>query len=170
MPYRKLTQNERTALQEAVKREHDAQVVRRAQAILWQDAGESVPAVAERLQVTRQTIYNWLRMFHERDTLSLRERLQDAPRSGRPALQRQRIEALVRRVWEQAAAPEGSEQAVARTAVALQRELAKHGVTVHERTIRRVLRALDYRFKRPRYVLARRSKTWRQQKGGSNEA
>jgi transposase len=170
MPYRKLTQNERTALQEAVKRERDVQVVRRAYAILWQDAGESVPAVAERLQVTRQTIYNWLRMVHKRDTQLLRDRLQDAPRSGRPARQRQRIEALIRRVWAQASAPAGGEQAVARTAVAVQRELANQGVTVHERTIRRLLRARDDRFKRPRSVLARRSPPWRQQKGGSNEA
>jgi transposase len=168
MAHRKLTPNERAALQEAVKRERDANVVRRAQALLWRDAGERVPAIAERLQVTRQTIYNWLRVFHERDTQSVRDRLQDAPRSGRPPTQRQRIEALVRRLWEQPTALEGDEQAIARTAVALQRELAKQGVAVHERTIRRVLRALDYRFKRPRYVLARRSKTWRQQKGGSS--
>jgi hypothetical protein len=44
--------------------------------------------------------------------------------------------------------------------------LKQEGLVVHERTIRRTLRALDYRYKRPRYVLARTSPTWRQQKGG----
>jgi hypothetical protein len=39
-----------------------------------------------------------------------------------------------------------------------------------ERTIRRALRAMRYRYKRPRYVLARRSATWRQAKGGSKTA
>lgn len=33
------------------------------------------------------------------------------------------------------------------------------------RTVRRALRALRYRYKRPRLVLARRSPTWRQAKG-----
>jgi hypothetical protein len=37
-------------------------------------------------------------------------------------------------------------------------------------TIRRALRLLNYRYKRPRYVLARRSPTWHQAKGGSNAA
>jgi transposase len=166
MGYRKLTSSERQALQDALKHEREAAVVKRAQALLWRDAGESIPTVAKRLHVTRQTIYNWLRMYHERAGEPLRARLQDRPRSGRPPSKREQIEALVRRVWERER--DGTpEQEVARTAVALQRELAKQGVSVHERTIRRTLRALNYRFKRPRFVLARRSSTWRQQKGGS---
>lgn len=166
MGSRKLTQSERQALQDAVKHERTALVVKRAQALLWHDAGESVPTVAERLHVTRQTIYNWLRMYHERADEPFHKRLHDRPRSGRPPSKREQVAALIRRVWERE--QDGStEQAVARTAVALQRELAKQGVSVNERTIRRTLRSLNYRFKRPRYVLARRSKTWRQQKGGS---
>jgi transposase len=167
MGYRKLTPNERQALQDAIKHEREAVVVKRAQALLWHDAGESVPVVAERLHVTRQTIYNWLHMYHERAGKPLLERLQDRPRSGRPPEKREQIEALIQRVWERGQDSTAEQEQVARTAVALQRELAKQGISVHERTIRRTLRALNYRFKRPRYVLARRSKTWRQQKGGS---
>lgn len=167
MTQRPLTQNERQALQDALKHERDAQVMRRAQALLWHDAGEAVSAIARRLQVTRQTIYNWLKLFDERHTDEVLKRLQDAPRTGRPPTQRQRIEAFIHQVWEQPSAQTVEQEKVARTAVALQRELAKQGVRVHERTIRRTLRRLNYRFKRPRYVLARRSKTWRQQKGGS---
>jgi len=37
-------------------------------------------------------------------------------------------------------------------------------------TIRRALRSLHQRYKRPRLVLARRSPTWRQAKGGLNAA
>lgn len=166
MGFRKLTQRERQALQDAVKRERTALVVKRAQALLWHDAGESVPTVAARLHVTRQTIYHWLRMYHERADEPLHKRLHDRPRSGRPPSKREQVAALIRRIWERE--QDGStEQAVARTAVARQRDLAKQGVSVNERTIRRTLRSLNYRFKRPRYVLARRSKTWRQQKGGA---
>jgi transposase len=165
---RKLTRNERETLQELAKHERDAQVVRRAQALLWLDAGEAIVTIAERLQVTRQTIYNWLKLFYQRQTDPMRKRLQDAPRTGRPPTQRQRIEELIQRLWEQPNTETTEQPVPVRTAAALQRELAKQGVTVHERTIRRTLRRLNYRFKRPRYVLARRSKTWRQQKGGSN--
>lgn len=40
------------------------------------------------------------------------------------------------------------------------------GEKVSLRTVRRALRTLRYRYKRPRFVLARRSRTWRQAKGG----
>ena len=166
MTHSTLTLSEREALQDVVKRARDAQLVRRAQALLWRDEGEAVSAIATRLHVSRQTIYNWLHAFTHRQSLPLHQRLQDAPRSGRPATQRQRIEALVRRLWERRAEQIDTQPAAVRTAVALQRQLVEDGAPVHERTIRRVLRSLHYRFKRPRYVLARRSSTWRQQKGG----
>src|SRR3954454_21577038 len=48
------------------------------------DEGSDVAAVAELLQVSRQTVYNWLSRFQERAQLDLRARLLDAPRLGRP--------------------------------------------------------------------------------------
>src|SRR5262245_23444476 len=100
MSQRKLTHNERETLQELAKHQRDAQVVRRAQALLWHDAGEAVSAIAERLHVTRQTIYSWLKMVYQRQTDGILKRLQDGPRTGRRPTQRQRIEALVQRLWE----------------------------------------------------------------------
>ncbi|MDQ3753450.1 MAG: helix-turn-helix domain-containing protein [Acidobacteriota bacterium] len=38
--------------------------LRRAQALLWLGAGEGVEEVAERLRVSRQTVYNWRVRFH----------------------------------------------------------------------------------------------------------
>jgi|SRR5215831_13495575 len=158
---------ERRALQDTVKRTRAAQVLQRAQALLWLDQGECVSAVAQRLGVTRQTIYNWVHRFQARPATSVPERLRDQHRSGRPPTKRAAITALIKRLWQPpSSAPAPSD--VPRTAPALQLRLKQEGMLVHERTIRRTLRALDYRYKRPRYVLARRSKTWRQQKGGSS--
>ncbi len=162
-----LTETERSALQDAVKRAREAQVVKRAQALLWLDQGEAPPSVAQRLQVSRQTIYNWVHAFRKRSTLSPLDRLRDQQRSGRPPTKRAAITALIKRLWEEPAPTASTEQAdIPRSAPALQRRLKQEGILVNERSIRRTLRALDYRYKRPRYVLARRSKTWRQQKGG----
>jgi transposase len=44
----------------------------------------------------------------------------------------------------------------------------RNGEWVGLSTIRRALRGLGYRYKRPRLTLARRASTWRQAKGGLN--
>ena len=43
---------------------------------------------------------------------------------------------------------------------------AKQAIEVSETTVRRCLKGMGYRWKRPRYVLARRDPFWRQAKGG----
>ena len=56
----------------------------RAQALLWLDEGEMVEEVAQRLLISRQTVYNWLLRFRQRSDQDPRSRLQAAPRAGRP--------------------------------------------------------------------------------------
>ena len=73
----------------------DATVLRRAQALLWVAAGDSVTAVAQRLCVTRQAIYKWLRLFEQSSISNLATRLQAAPRSGRPGTVKGVIEPLL---------------------------------------------------------------------------
>lgn len=58
---------------------------RRAQGLLWLDAGHSPQTVARRLRVSRQTVYNWIASFQRRSQhADIRMRLADRPRSGRP--------------------------------------------------------------------------------------
>jgi transposase len=45
----------------------------------------------------------------------------------------------------------------------------EYGLHISTRTIRRCLKALDYVWRRPTYALARQSRTWRQEKGGSKK-
>jgi transposase len=46
-------------------------------------------------------------------------------------------------------------------------QLGREGITASDSTVRRALHEAGYRWKRPRFVLSRRSPTWRQAKGGS---
>ena len=57
---------------------------RRAQALLWLDAGQSPETVAARVGVSRQTVYNWATRFKERrGKCDVPTRLVDDKRSGR---------------------------------------------------------------------------------------
>src|SRR5215207_7130757 len=62
--------------------------LRRAQALLWISAGDSVEAVAERLRVSRQSVYNWQARFSARRDLELTARLADGERHYRAAHRR----------------------------------------------------------------------------------
>ncbi|MCA1617015.1 MAG: helix-turn-helix domain-containing protein [Acidobacteria bacterium] len=42
-----------------VSHSHDARSVQRAYALLWLDDGDLVPEIADRLGVSRQSIYHW---------------------------------------------------------------------------------------------------------------
>jgi transposase len=72
----------------------DARQLRRAQALLWPDDGESAEEVAERLRVSRQTVYNWAIRFQRRGGLDISARVADGPRRGRP---RTAMESLIPR-------------------------------------------------------------------------
>jgi transposase len=79
-----LTLQEREALQALLTPLALTNVVRRAQALLWLDAGQSPETVAARLGVSRQTVYNWAVRFKERrDKCDVPARLADDKRSGR---------------------------------------------------------------------------------------
>ena len=46
----------------------------------------------------------------------------------------------------------------------------QHELSLSDDTVQRAVHELDYRYKRPRYVLARRDPFWQQAKGGSKTA
>ena len=88
MPTLSLSDRQRGELQELVSHTPLAKERCRAQALLWITEGADVAEVAELLQVSRQTIYNWLSRFQERAKLDLR-RASSTPLAvavhGRPA-------------------------------------------------------------------------------------
>lgn len=138
----------------------------RAQALLWLAEGAGVEEIAEALGVSRQTVYNWVSRFQEREDLGSRARLLDAPRPGRPRLAGGLIDRLIASVIDGDPRPLGYHSTVW-TAPLLSRYLCDyHEIEVSERTVGRAIDRLRIRWKRPRHELALRPPTWRQSKGG----
>src|ERR671923_265218 len=84
MSPRILTERERTMVEAVATYPGDATVLRRAQALLWRDEGESIAEVGERLGVSRRTICYWQAHFREHQALELTAPLREGHRSGRP--------------------------------------------------------------------------------------
>jgi transposase len=161
-----LSARQRGELEDVVSHTPLAKERCRAQALLGIAEGSDVGEVAESLQVSRQTVYNWLSRFRERAELDLRARLLDAPRLGRPRAANGAIDERV------AAVIDGDPRkfayhATVWTAPLLSRYLRDHhAIEVSDRTVSRAIDRLGLRWKRPRHELALRPETWRQSKGG----
>lgn len=164
----RLTAGERRSLEAIVSRPDDVHQLKRAQGLLAVADGEPVVHIAKRLQVDRSTVYEWVHRFRERSE-AVAERLLDRHRSGRPDDLFQQLLARIPELMETSPGEFGYRHAEW-TAGLLQAQLSAEGRDASEGSVRRALHQLGYRWKRPRYVLSRRSPTWRQSKGGSNAA
>ena len=152
-------------LDEVTKRTQDAKVLRRAQALLWLDEGETIASVARRLKVNRSTVFRWVQRVR-RNSGPVGVLLSDRHRTGRPPRKSKVVEQCIQEVMGVDPRRYGYPSPVW-TAPLLHHHIKRHwGIDVHERTIRRCLRKLGYRYKRPRYRLSRRPRFWRQAKGG----
>jgi transposase len=160
----------RRALEALVARPNDVRQYRRAQALLWLDEGERAVVVAQRLRVHRDTIYAWAARYRQRGRQRIPARLRDRARPGRPRQLAERVERVLVTVLETAPQAQGYRAAQWTTPLLRQYLRELHALAVSEVTVRRGLHRLGYRWKRPRYTLARRSPYWRQAKGGSNAA
>jgi transposase len=163
-----LTKAEWRQLQELAAQPPEAKVLARIQAFLWLDAGESLSQVAQRLHVSRQTIYHWLSQFRAQPDEVMGRRLSDSPRSGRPRTVQEVIDPVIDAVIGKSPRAWGY-RATVWTAPLLRQYLAEeHDLPVSRQSVSLALKRLQIRWKRPRHELARQSRTWRQAKGGSN--
>jgi transposase len=161
-----LSRRERAKLQDLIAHPHDARQTLRAYALLWLDDGESVPEVAQRLGVSRQTVYNWASRFQARTGLALTSRLSDAPRCGRPCTAAGIIDPLIDSIIERDPR-EFDYRSTVWTAQLLVTYLRdEHHLVVSDDSVRLAIARLQVRWKRPRHHLALRPQTWRQAKGG----
>lgn len=164
----RLTVGLRRSLQRLFQRTRDAKVLRRAQALLELAQGKPVAVVARQRHVPRRTLYAWAQGFRQRDREPVASRLVDRPHLGRPPHKIQAVKALVEQVIDTDPRLLGYRSPVWTVPLLARHLKREQGESVSQRTVRRGLRQLRFRYKRPRYVLRRRSPTWRQAKGGSN--
>jgi transposase len=157
-------------LREIVRSSPKARELKRAQALLWIHDGQPARRVAQQLGVSVRSLRRWIRAYRERPEMKVVERIREGQHPGRPAKQLKLACRVIKQVWDRDPRRYGF-RALVWTVPMLR-------CWIHQRTdkwlgqatIRRALRSLHQRYKRPRLVLARRSPTWRQAKGGSNAA
>jgi transposase len=146
-----LTPYERHKLRQQIHRTRDARLLRRLLAILEVDQGKPVPEVARQLQVSGQSVYNWVDRFcQQRQTATLA----DQQRSGRPTLWTEERSALLRCLL--GSSPEDWDYLANDWTVPMLQEELRHTTRQEfaEDTIRRELHRLGYVWKRGRYQLA----------------
>jgi len=161
-----LSGKERVQLEELIAHTHDTRQVLRAYALLWLDDGESVPEVAHRLGVTRQTVYNWAGRLVLGAECAFAARLADAPRCGRPCTAAGVIDPLIDAVIERDPRDFAYRSTVWTAALLAEYLRDEHQLTVSDDSVRLAIARLHIRWKRPRHRLALRPETWRQAKGG----
>ena len=81
-----VSEYERELLKQLAREAKDLRLLKRVQALLDLDAGESPQLVSQRYQVARSTIYNWIKRYRMRGLSD--EALRDLPRPGRPSIAR----------------------------------------------------------------------------------
>lgn len=165
-----LTDEEFEAVKDVVARSRSARQLRRAQAIFWLSQGASVQEVAERLCVSRATIYTWATRFEDRADLDLAQRLADATRSGRPRTALGIIDPIIANLVDTDPRDFGFRQTVWTAGAIVVHLKREHGIDVSVQSVGLAIDRLGVVWKRPRHQLSLRPRTWRQSKGGSNAA
>ena len=149
-------------LTKALKCTTDARLFQRVQAVLWVAQGDTISEVAELTGVSVQTVYNWLQHSLAGHRVAA---LADAPRSGRPVTAPQ---ITATHILEHL---QGNPLLLGyRTTVWSVKLLAAHlsrqydcPITPH--TLRRRMKAMGLRCKRPRYFYEEKAPHRAQKKG-----
>lgn len=146
----RLSTSERTALEAAAAGERRVRVWRRYRAVLLLDEGQPPAVIAATLGCSLSSVYGWATAWH-RDGL---RGVRGQPHGGGVVALAVRAGAVLERLLDED--PQGrGHQSGGWTVPLLRTELATAGYPVSTKTIRRALHQLDYRWKRPKYVLGR---------------
>jgi transposase len=162
----KLSSQERKRLQALAARTTAADVLRRAQALLWLASGHDIEDVTQHLRVCRRTVYYWVEQYEAREADDLAGRLSASPRSGRPRTASGVIDPLIDSVIDRDPRELGYRSTVWTAGLLRQYLSESHQLPVSQRSVSYALARLSIRWKRPRHQLALRARYWRQAKGG----
>jgi transposase len=155
-----LTDEQRRALSTALGATRRVREWRRYRAVLLAGEGRTAPEIAATLQVSEASIYNWLAAWRDEGLAGLHEGVHPglAPRLDAAGL-----------VWLDALLGRDPQEygytLTGWTVPALQTEAASVGYQVSSSTLRRAIRRLDWRWKRPKYVLGRPDPDYQKKRG-----
>jgi transposase len=155
-----LTASQRAELEAVVAAERRVRRWKRAQALLLRADGLTVEAVASTLGCSQASIYAWTTAWRQHGVAGLREGDHGGGHVKLDAAAAGMLEGLL------ASDPQAhGHRATGWTVALLRVELANAGVGVADRTVRRALHRLGYRWKRPRYVLGRPDPAYAEKRG-----
>jgi transposase len=155
-----VTESQRTTLEAAAAAEPGVRRGRRYRAVLLLAEGQAPAAVAPALRCSRASVYAWAARWRTQGVRGLREGDHGGGRVKLGTTGEAALEGLL------ADNPQAhGHQATGWTVPLLRTELARTGTQVGERTIRRALKRLGYRWKRPQYVLGRPDPDYAAQRG-----
>ena len=154
---------DRRRLTRALQKATEIRTYRRIQAVLLVAQGRTVPEAAQITGAQPWSIYGWIRAYappYRPDSLRA------APRSGRPPVATLITNARLVREFRRDPMRLGY-RATSWTGSLLADHLPqKYGCALSPRTLRRRMRGLDLRWKRPRYVYATKDPNRTQKKRG----
>jgi transposase len=158
-----LTERERAELEAAAATERRVRRWKRYQAVLLRAAGMTVAAVAAALHCSEASVYGWTARWRREGLAGLRE---GDHGGGKVKLDAAGESVLAERLGSD---PQTyGHHATGWTVPLLRTELARVGYGVGERTIRRAIHRLGYRWKRPQYVLGRPDPDYAEKRGPSS--
>ena len=146
----------------ALQRVTDARLFQRMQAVLWVAQGDPISEVAELTGVSGQTIYNWLQRYLACHQVAA---LADAPRSGRPVAAPQITATQILQALHGNPLRLGYRTTVWSVKL-LAAHLSRHSdspITPHP--LRRRMKAMGLRCKRPRYFYEEKAPHRAQKRG-----
>lgn len=164
IPLVTLSDEERRALNEALRSTKRLRDWRRLQAVQLLASGREAPDVAETLSCSASSVYYWADDWRSSGLAGLQARPHGGGRPRRfDATADAQLEHLV------SADPQAYGYAATDWTVPLLRtQLAQQGHAVSERTLRRILHRLGWCWKRPKYVLGRPDPAYEAKKGRSS--
>jgi len=160
-----LAEEARGALEEAAAGERRVRRWKRYRAVLLLADGLAPAAVARALGCAESSVYNWAAAWRDDELAGLRE----GPHRGVARRLDGDGEATLAALLEQDPQARGH-HATGWTVPLLRTELAAAGYPLSERTVRRALHRLGYRWKRPKFVLGRPDPAYEQKRGPSPSA
>src|SRR3954471_8793125 len=157
-----LSGSERAALAGAAAHERGVRRWRRYQAILLLGDGKHPAEVAASVGCSRASVYSWLAAWRADGLAGLVEAAHPPPIRAHAAP----LEALLIDLLADDPQRHGH-HATGWTIPLLHGEAAAAGIVVSEHTVRRAVRRLGWRWKRPKYVLGRPDPAYEEKRGRS---
>lgn len=159
------TKRDRRRLTGALREESDARTLRRLQAVLLVAEGHDFATAARLTGFSRRSLYRFVSRYLDAHQVSA---LRDEERSGRPAVAPQVTAARILSALGRAPLRPGYRTNVWTVGLLAEYLNERYGCSISPRTLRRRMRQVGLRCKRPRYVYSEKERHAAQKKGRSS--